>query len=70
MAVVEERLEGIRLITGDLGGVTPLPPFKELNDVLLFNVGVNDRSIDPIELVVDVLRRGAGEATFRWSTEI
>ena len=70
MAVVEERLDGIRLITGDLGGVTPLPPFRELRDVLLFNVGVNDSSIDPVELDVEVLWKGAGEVIFRRSAEI
>ena len=67
--VVEERLEGILRRIGDRGGVAPVPPCIELREVRLRNVGVKDRSFDPVELEVVVLWKGAGDARFMRSAE-
>lgn len=70
MAVAEERFDGIRLITGDLGGVALTTLGKVLSDVRLWMVGVKERSVDPVELDVDVLWNVDGEIIFKRSPGI
>ena len=44
--MVVDKLDGTRRITGERGELTPLEPCRELREGLLFNVGVNDRSVE------------------------
>ena len=52
MAVVVDRLDGIRRMIGERGELTPVGLWRELREGFLFNVGVNDRSVEDVALLL------------------
>ena len=68
----DARVEDVLRKAGEWGGVWPLAPCKELKEVRLRNVGVDERSLWAKELALGVLRKGRfaelkGEAGAYWS---
>jgi len=53
---VSSKFEDVRLKDGERGGVTPPTPCRELIDVFLFSVGVDDLWLALMELELEVLR--------------
>lgn len=58
------RLEETRRTLGDLGGVEPPVPFKELNEDFLRSVGVEDPDLEVRDCVEGVRRNFRGDGGF------